>query len=103
MRYGERLKDIVEAAVARGDAPGVVAAVARGDDIYVTAAGVQTVGGPPMRPDTLFRISSVPQPIPAAALLARVRARLPRLTAPPLHLLPAHTARPPLPHPPAPP
>src|SRR5260370_13806019 len=69
MRYGERLKDIVEAAVARGDAPGVVAAVARGDDTYVTAAGVQTVGGPPMGPDTLFRISSVTKPITAAGVL----------------------------------
>jgi len=58
--------------VARGDAPGVVAAVARGDDTYVTAAGVQTVGGPPMRPDTLFRISSVTKPITAAVVLGLV-------------------------------
>ncbi len=72
MIYGERLEDIVEAAVARGDAPGVVAAVATGDETYVTAAGVQTVGGPPMRPGTLFRISSVTKPITAAVVLGLV-------------------------------
>ena len=38
MTDGERLEEIVEAAVARGDAPGVVAAVGRGDETYVTAA-----------------------------------------------------------------
>ena len=46
MRYGERLEEIVEAAVARGDAPGVVAAVSQGGETYVTAAGVTAVGGP---------------------------------------------------------
>ena len=50
MTDGERLEEIVEAAVARGDAPGVVAAVGRGDETYVAAAGVVAVGGPPMRP-----------------------------------------------------
>ena len=52
MTDGERLEEIVETAVARGDAPGVVAAVGRGDEGYVAAAGVMAVGGPPMRPDT---------------------------------------------------
>ena len=39
MTDGERLADIVEAAVARGDAPGVVAAVGRGDETHVRTAG----------------------------------------------------------------
>src|SRR6266581_6268767 len=38
MTYG--VDEIVEAAVAQGQVPGVVAAVARGDATYVTAAGV---------------------------------------------------------------
>ena len=45
MTDGERLEEIVEAAVARGDAPGVVAAVGRGDETHVTAAGAMAAGG----------------------------------------------------------
>ena len=70
MGYGDKLDDIIEAAVARGDAPGVVAAVGRGDEGYVAAAGVMAVGGPPMQPDTLFRISSITKPVTAAAVLS---------------------------------
>src|SRR4029077_20909959 len=66
MTDGERLEEIVETAVAGGDAPGVVAAVGRGGEGYVAAAGVMAVGGPPMRPDTLFRIGSITQPVTAA-------------------------------------
>jgi CubicO group peptidase (beta-lactamase class C family) len=68
----ERLDEIVEAAVEQGQVPGVVAAVAKGDESYITAAGVMAVGGPPMRPDTLFRISSTTKPITAAVVLSLV-------------------------------
>src|SRR5215472_1412765 len=70
MTDGERLEDIVEAAVARGDAPGVVAAVARGDKTKVAAAGAMAIGGPPMRPDTMFRIASITKPVTAAVVLS---------------------------------
>ena len=50
----------------------MVAAVARGDATYIKAAGVMAVGGPPMRPDTLFRISSTTKPITAAVVLSLV-------------------------------
>jgi len=70
MGYGDKLDDIIEGAVARGDAPGVVAAVGRGDEGYVAAAGVMAVGGPPMQPDTLFRISSITKPVTAAVVLS---------------------------------
>jgi CubicO group peptidase (beta-lactamase class C family) len=70
MGYGDKLDDIIEAAVARGDAPGVVAAVGRGDEGYVAAAGVMAVGGPPMQPDTLFRIASITKPVTAAVVLS---------------------------------
>ena len=72
MTDGEKLEDIVQAAVARGDAPGVVAAVARGDETCVKVAGTMAIGGPPMRADTLFRISSTTKPITAATVLSLV-------------------------------
>jgi CubicO group peptidase (beta-lactamase class C family) len=71
MTDGERLEDIVEAAVARGDAPGVVAAVATGDETHIAAAGAMAIGGPPMRPGTLFRIASVSSATAAGATACR--------------------------------
>jgi CubicO group peptidase (beta-lactamase class C family) len=72
MTNGETLEQIVEAAVAQGQAPGVVAAVAHGDETYVTAAGAMAVDGPPMREDTVFRISSVTKPITAVVILGLI-------------------------------
>jgi CubicO group peptidase (beta-lactamase class C family) len=68
----ERLDEIVEAAVAQGQAPGVVAAVAQGDATYIKAAGNMAVGGPPMREDTVFRISSTTKPVTATVILGLV-------------------------------
>ena len=92
MAYGDKINEdridqIVAAAVEQGQAPGVVAAVAKGDATYVTAAGVMAVGGPPMRPDTLFRISSTTKPITAAVVLSLVDGGLP-LDGPVEQLLP---------------
>jgi CubicO group peptidase (beta-lactamase class C family) len=70
MTDGERLEEIVETAVARGDAPGVVAAVGRGDETHVATAGVMAAAGPPMRSDTLFRIASITKPVTAAVVLS---------------------------------
>ncbi len=88
MGYGDKLDDIIETAVARGDAPGVVAAVGRGDEAYLTAAGVMAVGGPPMQPDTLFRIASVTKPVTAAVVLSLVEAGAIGLDEPVDRLLP---------------
>jgi len=88
MGYGDKLDDIIEAAVARGDAPGVVAAVGRGDEGYVAAAGVMAVGGPPMRPDTLFRIASITKPVTAALVLSLAEDGLLGLEEPVDRLLP---------------
>ena len=68
----QRLDEIVEAAVAQGQAPGVVAAVAQGDETYIKAAGTMAVGGPPMREDTVFRISSTTKPVTAAVILGLI-------------------------------
>jgi CubicO group peptidase (beta-lactamase class C family) len=88
MTDGERLEEIVETAVARGDAPGVVAAVGRGDETYVAAAGVMAVGGPPMRPTTLFRIASITKPVTAAVVLSLAEDGLLGLDEPVDRLLP---------------
>jgi CubicO group peptidase (beta-lactamase class C family) len=88
MTDGERLAEIVEAAVARGDAPGVVAAVGRGDETYVAAAGVMAAGGPPMRLSTLFRIASITKPVTAAVVLSLAEDGLLGLDEPVDRLLP---------------
>ena len=88
MTDGERLEEIVESAVARGDAPGVVAAVGRGGEGYVAAAGVMAAGGPPMRSDTLFRIASITKPVTAAVVLSLAEDGLLGLEEPVDRLLP---------------
>jgi CubicO group peptidase (beta-lactamase class C family) len=88
MTDGERLEDIVEAAVARGDAPGVVAAVAKGDERRIATAGAMAIGGPPMRPGTLFRIASITKPVTAAVVLSLVEDGLVGLDEPVDRLLP---------------
>src|SRR6516164_8337469 len=93
MADGERLADIVEAAVARGDAPGVVTAVSRGDETHVKAAGAMAIGGPPMRPDTVFRISSITKPVTAAVVLSLADEGLLGLDEPVDRLLPELAGR----------
>jgi CubicO group peptidase (beta-lactamase class C family) len=88
MTDGEKLEQIVETAVARGDAPGVVAAVGRGDETHVATAGVMAAGGPPMRSDTLFRIASITKPVTAAVVLSLAEDGLLGLDEPVDRLLP---------------
>jgi CubicO group peptidase (beta-lactamase class C family) len=83
-----RIDEIVESAVERGQAPGIVAAVARGESLHVATAGVMAVGGAPMRRDMLFRISSNTKPMTAAVVLALVDDGLLTLGAPVEELLP---------------
>ncbi len=88
-----RIDEIVAGAVAQGQLPGVVAAVARGDAVHVATAGVMAVGGPPMRRDTLFRISSTTKPMTAAAVLSLVDDGLLKLDGPVDELLPELAGR----------
>jgi CubicO group peptidase (beta-lactamase class C family) len=83
-----RIDEIVEGAVNQGQVPGVVAAVARGDNVHVATAGTMAIGGPPMRRDTLFRISSTTKPMTAAVVLSLVEAGLLELDGPVDELLP---------------
>src|SRR5260370_40292985 len=63
-----RIDEVVEQAVAEGQAPGVVAAVARGDTVHVVTAGALAGGGPPMRRGPPFPLSSNPKAMSAAAV-----------------------------------
>jgi CubicO group peptidase (beta-lactamase class C family) len=93
MTNGEELNEIIEAAVARGQAPGVVAAVAQGDATSIRAAGSMAVGGAPMRPDTVFRISSTTKPVTATVILSLVEDGVLGLDEPVDRLLPELAGR----------
>src|ERR687886_1417130 len=67
-----RFAGTASAHVADDRVPGLVALVARGDRVHVEALGSLTIGGPPVRRDSLFRIASTTKPITGAAPLALV-------------------------------
>ena len=67
-RFSEIATEIVDS----GQAPGVVAMVARGDQVHTEALGSLSVGGPPMREDSIFRLGSMSKPLTGAATLALV-------------------------------
>ena len=84
----ERFDEISRAHVARDRDPGRVALVAHGDDVHVVERGALSIGGAPVRRDTLFRIASVTKPITGAATLALVEEGLFTLDEPVDRLLP---------------
>ena len=59
------LQELVDTAVAEGDAPGAVALVARGDEVETAAAGELDTG-------SIVRIASMTKPITAAAVMVLV-------------------------------
>ncbi len=66
-----RIDEVLQAAVSRGDVPGVVA-LAAGDDgvIYEGAAGLRSAGAPdPITPDTMLRIASMTMMVTTTAAL----------------------------------
>jgi CubicO group peptidase (beta-lactamase class C family) len=83
-----RFGAIATALVTSGEMPGVVAMVARGDQVHTEAVGSLSVGGPPMREDSIFRVASLTKPVTGAATLALVEEGLLRLDEPVDRLLP---------------
>ncbi len=71
----ERAWQAADARLASGEVPGYVAAIRMDGEIQVRAAGRTTTepDGPPMTPDTLFRIASVGKPIGGALTLSLVQ------------------------------
>jgi CubicO group peptidase (beta-lactamase class C family) len=68
--------------------PGLVALMARGDEVVVEAVGSLTIGGPPVRRDSLFRIASTTKVMTGAATMALVQEGLLRVDEPVDRLLP---------------
>ena len=68
-----RFSDVAAGHVGNDMVPGLVALVARGDQVHVEALGSLSMGGPPVRQDSLFRIASTSKPITGAATLALLR------------------------------
>jgi CubicO group peptidase (beta-lactamase class C family) len=68
--------------------PGLVALVSRKGAVHVHVAGRMSIGGRPMRRDTIFRISSMTKPVTAAAAMILVEEGKLRLDEPVDPLLP---------------
>src|SRR5881296_2699524 len=68
-----RMHDVMAGYVERGEVPGLVTLVSRRGEVHVDVIGTQALGdNPPMRRDTIFRISSMTKPITAAATMILV-------------------------------
>src|SRR5512143_1258060 len=68
----ERFGAVAAGHVGGEKVPGLVALVARGEQVHVETRGRLSIGGRPVRRDSLFRISSTTKPITGAAALALV-------------------------------
>ncbi len=69
----EHLHEVMAGHVGAGRVPGLVLALSRGDDVHTDAIGVAAVGGSePIRPDAIFRITSMTRPVTAVATLMLV-------------------------------
>src|SRR5258708_21082713 len=80
----EHLHEVMAGHVGAGRVPGLVLALSRGDDVHTDAIGVAAVGGSePIRPDAIFRITSMTRPVTAGAGLRLVRRGGPWLGRPP--------------------
>jgi CubicO group peptidase (beta-lactamase class C family) len=83
-----RMHDVMAAHVERGAAPGVVTLVARHGEAHVNTIGTKSIGGDPIRPDTIFRITSMTKPVTAVAAMILVEECKLRLDEPLDGLLP---------------
>src|SRR5438045_4453723 len=68
-----RMHEFMAGYVERGEVPGLVTLVSRRGEVHVDVIGTQAIGeSPPMRRDTIFRISSMTKPVTAAAAMILV-------------------------------
>src|SRR5881409_2457957 len=84
-----RMHEFMAGYVERGEVPGLVTLVSRRGEVHVDVIGTQAIGeSPPMRRDSIFRISSMTKPITAAATMILVEECKLRLDEPVDRLLP---------------
>jgi CubicO group peptidase (beta-lactamase class C family) len=91
--FSGAIRAAAESHVGDTDIPGLVALVAHRDDVHVEALGRLSVGGPPVRRDSLFRIASMTKPVTAAVTMALVEEGLIGLDEPVDRLLPELAGR----------
>src|SRR5438552_2572693 len=83
------MHEVMVGYVERGEVPGLVTLVSRRGEVHVDVIGTQAFGdSPPMRRDTIFRISSMTKPIIAVATMILVEECKLRLDEPVDALLP---------------
>jgi CubicO group peptidase (beta-lactamase class C family) len=68
----ERFAEVAASHVGPDKIPGLVALVWREEQVHVEALGSLSLGGPPVRRDSLFRIASTSKPVTGAAVMAMV-------------------------------
>jgi CubicO group peptidase (beta-lactamase class C family) len=67
-----RMHEVMAGRVEAGDMPGLVTLVSRRGETFVDAIGRMAFDGPPMRRDTIFRITSMTKPVTAVAAMILV-------------------------------
>jgi len=82
----ERVRDVLDGYVRRGDVPGVIGLLSRGGETYVEKAG-------DVWPDTIFRIASMSKPVAAVAAMILVEECVLRLDDPVDEYLPELSSR----------
>jgi CubicO group peptidase (beta-lactamase class C family) len=89
-----RLHDIMARDVAHGAAPGLVSVISRRGEAEIDAIGMTALGSrQAMRPDTIFRISSMTKPVTAVAALILLEECALRLDEPAERFLPELASR----------
>lgn len=67
-----RMHGVMAGFVERGAVPGLVTLVSRRGEVHIDAIGAGAFGGPLMRSDTIFRITSMTKPVTAVAAMILV-------------------------------
>lgn len=89
----DRMHDVMDGYIQRGDVPGMVTLVSRRGEVHVDAIGNKAVGGDPIRRDTIFRIASMTKPVVAVAAMILIEECRLRLDEPVESLLPELAGR----------